>query len=388
MRTRLVAGAWVALMAAAGAQEVRVSPAQTPSWVLGGWPQLIEALAPDAPAMVRSHTRGIGQSLAAAGREDLVAYDTPPHVMRQVCQPLLREGRPVEPLAYIVDAAREAPITMIGEAHAEPQTRHFIGQLAARLRSQGYTAYAAETFNPQIAAHGPAIPLLSDGGYSHEAVYGRVIRQLRDMDYRLLPYEADGKTIDPKLPSKEWNQQREILQAANLAALVRRESGKILVHPGMGHHAEFHRPDSNKLMGTIFAETTGINPLTINLIAYEAPAGAAVVCDPAAFKDQPPSFDIRIGMPKQVFERGRPRWRIDAGDRFAEIPVSLRRAGHFSVYEARPAGERVDSTPMDRLLLRPGENLPLLLPPGRYDLSVWTERDGWSAAQTLVVAAN
>jgi hypothetical protein len=40
---------------------------------------------------------------------------------------------------------------------------------------------------------------------------------------------------------------------------------------------------------------------------------------------------------------------------------------------------------MERLLLRPGEDLPLLLPPGRYDLWVWTEKEGWSQSVALAV---
>jgi hypothetical protein len=66
----------------------------------------------------------------------------------------------------------------------------------------------------------------------------------------------------------------------------------------------------------------------------------------------------------------------------------LHRAGQIAIYEARMAGEPVNVTPMDRLLLRPGEILPLLLPAGRYDVSVWTEKEGWSSALPLAVAPN
>jgi hypothetical protein len=229
------------------------------------------------------------------------------------------------------------------------------------------------------------MPLFSDGTYSDDPVYGRVIRRLRQLDYRLLPYEAAMRPEDTALPFREMNAQREIRQATNLAAQLKRVSGKMLVHPGVGHHAEFARPGQQKLMGAVFIETTGINPLTIELITQEAPGDVPVICDAASYGDRP--YDIGIGMPKLQFERGRPHWRRVAGDRFAEIPAALRRADQIAVYEARPAGERGDSTPMERLLLRPDENLPLLLPPGRYDLSVWTEKDGWSPIVPLEVAA-
>jgi hypothetical protein len=38
------------------------------------------------------------------------------------------------------------------------------------------------------------------------------------------------------------------------------------------------------------------------------------------------------------------------------------------VIEARPLGEPDLSVPMDRVAIRPGEDIALLLPPGRYAL--------------------
>jgi hypothetical protein len=203
-----------------------------------------------------------------------------------------------------------------------------------------------------------------------------------------LRYEADMRRIDRTLPMKDQTQAREMMQAANLTAQVARQAGKTLVHVGHDHNMENLSPSGIKPMAVVFTETTGIDPLTIDTVSQEAPDGAPVVCDPAASYVPAKRFDIRIGLPKLVFERGRPRWRLAAGDHFAGIPASLRRSGEIAVYEARPSGERGDSTPMDRLLLRPGETLPLLLPPGRYDVSAWTEKDGWSPIVPLSVAAH
>ena len=389
MRRGLAAIALLALLTGVAAlaqpADPRVSPLTPRSWALGNWPNLVKALQPGAPPQARSMAGSTGQSLAMAGREDLVVYDYPAIMARKVCKPLLRDGKPVDPVPYIVEAARHAGITMIGEGHAEPLTRDFIGKVAVALRGQGYAGYAAETFNVGIGGKSPAMPLASDGTYSNEPIYGRLIRRLRSLDYRLAPYEADFGIIDRK---GNVGQQRRVMQAANLLAQMKRETSKLLVHAGEGNHSELVRANGLRSMGAIFAETSGIDPLTIDTISQEAPGEVPVVCDPAAFEGMPHSFDIRIGMPKLVFERGRPRWRLEAGDHFAAIPASLRRPDEIAVYEARPAGERGDSTPMDRLLLRPGETLPLLLPPGRYDLSVWTEKDGWSPIVPLSVAAD
>jgi hypothetical protein len=294
----------------------------------------------------------------------------------------MRSGKPIDPLDYIVERAMASPkVTMINEAHDEPWTRAFIARVAAALRARGYTAYGAETFTPGIAEKGAPLPLWTDGYYSREPIFGRLMRDLRRQDWRLFAYEA--RNDDAKWSFQERAAQREIQQADNLAVQVAREEGKVLVHVGHGHLTETPIQSGMKLMGMLFKEKTGIDPFTVDLTTRESATGNFIVCDPAGETGQ--GVDIRIGMPKIAFERDRPVWRRAAGDRFAAIPASLRRPGQIAIYEARPAGEHVHTTPMERLLLRPGEDLPLLLPPGRYDLWVWTEKEGWSQSVALAV---
>ena len=56
-----------------------------------------------------------------------------------------------------------------------------------------------------------------------------------------------------------------------------------------------------------------------------------------------------------------------------------------SIVEARLADEPDEAVPVDRLLVRPGETLPMLLAPGRYRVESWTRERGWSAPVTVVV---
>lgn len=349
------------------------------------WSDLVKALQPGAPPEERSSAGTVGQDLATAGREDLVQVSAA-FAKRTMCKPLVKDGKPVEPLAYIAEAARGASVTMINEDHAGPLTRYFISQVARRLRAEGYSAYGAETFTPQVSYEAVTPPIAREGYYLREPIYGRLVRQLRTEGYHLFPYEFIPLD-DPKAPPMVQAAEREVGEAANLLRQVRSEKGaKVLVHVGHGHLTEYSAPGATRQMGQVFAEASNINPLTIETTRFESPDSSFVVCDPQDFAGKPVSVDIRIGVPKLTYERGRVKWRHDAGDRFVDIPASLQRPGQIAVFEARPAGERTDSTPMDRLLLKPGENLPLLLPPGRYDLSVWTEKDGWSASLPLRVA--
>jgi hypothetical protein len=81
--------------------------------------------------------------------------------------------------------------------------------------------------------------------------------------------------------------------------------------------------------------------------------------------------------------RGRPQWRIDAGAIAVELPDQLVNANQHTLIEARYDSEPPDTIPLDRLLLWPGEHLPLLLPAGRIRIQQYFEDR--SAPRTLVL---
>jgi hypothetical protein len=139
-------------------------------------------------------------------------------------------------------------------------------------------------------------------------------------------------------------------------------------------------------MGYYFSQVSKIDPLTIDQAAFQAPGADYVVCDQVRAEPHSRVYtDITIGVPRLQFQRGRPTYRLALGDHFAEIPAGLLRKDQIAIYDARPVGEPLNSVPVDRILLRPGETLPLLLPPGRYNVTVWTEKGGWSGPQPLAV---
>lgn len=75
-----------------------------------------------------------------------------------------------------------------------------------------------------------------------------------------------------------------------------------------------------------------------------------------------------IDHPDARFIKGRPEWRVRAGDLPVTIPRELRPNTGWRVIEARPVGEPTASIPIDRVAIRPGEDVALMLPPGRYSL--------------------
>lgn len=387
MRRGLAAIALLALtvVAAQGAPPVQAPPLDDRFW-----PMVRDNFAD--PLALKPDGGNLGQSLSMVGREDL-ANLRPQSYSRKICQPLMKGGVTVEPVAYIAERAAGARVTMINEAHDMPQTRALIMKVAAVLRGEGYAGYGAETFNMQIGSYEPDWPQIEDGWYSREPIYGRLIRQLRRQKYRLLNYEFIP-LADSKGSFAQQADEREMGEASNLMMQqtgLQRSLGdgvKILVHVGYGHLTEKAAEGHAVQMGQRFKEASGIDPLTIDQTVFFSPTDSYVVCDPDALGLKAPGADIYLGMPKLRFERSRPTYRLALGDRFVDIPAKLLRTDQVAVYDARPVGEPLNSVPMDRVLLRPGETLPLLLPAGRYDVSIWTEKDGWSATTPLTVAAN
>ena len=72
------------------------------------------------------------------------------------------------------------------------------------------------------------------------------------------------------------------------------------------------------------------------------------------------------------FENGRPTWRRAIGDVEVAVPERFYPEDQRVVIEARSPDRPVDEVPVERLLLYPGESLPLLLPPGTWRLTGWT----------------
>ena len=78
-----------------------------------------------------------------------------------------------------------------------------------------------------------------------------------------------------------------------------------------------------------------------------------------------PKFtDYRVEFGPKEFVRGRPAYRLAAGDRAIEVPAALRPQEAPVMIEARPIGANLEQEPIERLVLDVGVDLPLLLPQG------------------------
>jgi hypothetical protein len=319
------------------------------------------------------------QTLSLFGREDLIAV-TSGDYQPSGCAPLATAPA-LDVYDEIIRRARLTSIIIVNESHERSRHRGFVTELVSRLRPLGYDTLAIEALSnapastperylPAVLSK-PELPFLQDedGFYVSEAAFGRLGRQAKALGYRLLPYEFSEEDGLPANASR--NDQiavREEGQASNLASFLRKlPATSLVIHVGYSHAAEVLRPDGAKWMAARLKEKTGIDPLTISQTSCRG-GGNTTRLSALPSSEVAGAFDLLVDHPGERFTRGRPDWRREAGDGLVSIPSELHPTVGWRVIEARLSGEPVTTVPMDRVAIRPGEDIALMLPPGRYQL--------------------
>lgn len=379
-RALILAASLLGATAAVGALAQDVAQKDAP-------PPMLDLLRKDMPAEIANQIRRGGalfQAYAMLGREDRIAAERNGR-LRPTCR--LVDGDAVSEIAR---RAAEAQIVMMNEAHDAPRDRAFIAEVVKALKAFGYNTYAAETFSDDAATTTLSYPRLSDGYYSSEPAFGDLFRMLRSSQMRLVSYEDRGPPVEDRHFTNKIN-ARESAQASNFINRTVRDTPdlKVLVHVGYSHNREeIEKLDGRDVLWLAhrLKEITGIDPLTIDQTTYVAERSGVCLSNSDG-STLPTDRDIYVAHSPLAFERGRPTWRLARGQRFADIPRALKKPDERVIYEARYASEPDDAVPADRILVDPGEDIPLLLAPGRYRVRAWTQDGAWTRSLPLTVAA-
>lgn len=333
------------------------------------------------------------QMFPLAGREDLVARFAPGAFRHASCPPLAGE-----PLAELAAAARDAQIVIVNEAHDQPLHRWVIRKLGLALADR-FDTFAAETFSHKaLAERMPGRITDALGSYSDEPIFGRELRALDRAEYRFVAYEIRADQRAPQdAPMVDRVVTREEAQAENLIAEVLDgdPDARILVHVGYSHALKTAVNNFEREIEWFAARLkrkTGIDPLTISQThcSLGEEGGNAWdglrLADGSGAVEREGAIDRFLAHPPLQFDAGRPAWRRAVGDVEVPVPEALRSDDQRVIVEARAPQDAFDEVPVDRLLLYPGESLPLLLPPGRWLLTAWTG-DGALGDPVVVEAA-
>lgn len=318
------------------------------------------------------------QILNWVGREDIaeaMLENAPSFVSRQICPEI---GSLDSLWDQVVEEARDTQIVMINESHFDPRHRWIAGFLATRLSDIGYEYFAAETFNSLVFEErdGGSVPF-NAGAYSYEPIFARFLGWVDQAEMGWVAYEQrpDQQPENPETWEARIN-ARESAQAENLVAALFKQNpdARVLIYVGGIHLYEqpVVRPEREEVrwFGNRLAEATGINPVTISQTTCDSESGT-FAADGSETRASG-SIDHFIAHPPLEFDRHRPTWRREIGDIDTEIPTALLSDNERIIIEAHPAGGDISEVAIDRLMIFPGEDIPLLLPPGRYDLRSYT----------------
>lgn len=348
----------------------------TLAWMFRQFPESLESWTPEG-----SEGAMVIQALPYAGREDVVARSANLRPKGRPCPALAGD-----PITTLVDAAQKAQIVIINEAHDSPLHRFVIRRLGLALAGD-FGVFAAETFaHGAVAERIPGQITTSLGSYSREPVFGRELRALDKAGYRFVAYEFLPHQSAPE--GAEIPEQviaREEAQAENLIAEVLNDEpeARILVHVGYSHALE--EPVNNfereiEWFAARLKRKTGIDPLTISqthcVLAADSAANALdglrlVDGAGAGAVERAGAIDHFLAHPPLRFGKGRPAWRRAIGDVEVAVPERFLPKNRRVIIEARAPNQPDDEVPVERLLLYPGESLPLLLPPGGWRLTGW-----------------
>ncbi|QJE73135.1 hypothetical protein HHL28_08595 [Aerophototrophica crusticola] len=293
----------------------------------------------------------------------------------------------------IARAAQGRRVVFINEAHHVPMHRAFTLRLLVSLRQAGFTHFAAEAF-PTIAGGSEwrdAAPVRSPYGVlTDEPIYADLIRTAVGLGYKLVTYDAAPDCEITAETREKCIDQRERAAAEKLVRGIETEpNSKVLVHVGFGHGAKVTGP-GYKSLGQYVAELTGSDPLSVDQVSFspqdrrdlETPGYTTLLRlsgqtepfvpvkgDGTIWRQAGPGTDIQVVHPRPRDQSGRPDWLRMGGLR-DDVPIPPWMCGSarpclVQAFAAKEDPERF--VPVDQVLVRQGERMPVLvLPQGEH----------------------
>ncbi|MEE3622873.1 hypothetical protein UCD39_02565 [Nitrospirillum sp. BR 11752] len=359
----------------------------------------IHAYSAAGPAMAQA----LATQYARLGRPDLAWAAGRLHG-NPGCDVVAQEGIPTDPLDLLSRLAQDRRVVMINENHFAPTSRAFWLAVLPRLRQMGFTHLALEALSPRGDdwTSGEVRESFAGGKgfapYLGEPTFAAVIRRAMALGFTLVPYD-EASLADQDGDREQRIASRERVEAARLADTLTHmpADGKLLVLAGWGHvNKGLSGPAHTPWMAEVLKQRTGIDPLTVDTTGCQrADAQAAAVTyvtpdgTPRVIASAVGHVDVQVYMP---LPRGDDLTAAAGVSRHwlgqpVAIPAALLPKDGDGVVEARKPGQPTDTAPYDRLFLRPGEVLPLYLPPGRYVLTLRGEGGAIQASAPVTVAA-
>ncbi len=287
-------------------------------------------------------------------------------------------------VSKVAAMSRTTQVVILQELHAVVQHRLLLQRLLPALYDSGYRYLAVEDFEalPAASARSPRRP--SGFHSSREPVYGDAISTALALGYTLISYEAKFPPPAEVEPAhvQQW---RDFQQAKNIRKriLMKNPQARVLVFAGTNHGQE-KVTGGYTPMGLRLRQETGIDPLSIDQticrLDKRSAAAMGAINDTGARES---GYDLRVALRRPRFVARRPDWLRSLGRVDVELRDEFRVKSQPLVVEARALEESDGAPPIDRVYLADGETLPLLLPPGRFRVTVHSNRGSRSYVEVV-----
>ena len=287
--------------------------------------------------------------------------------------------------AWMLDHAKDAKLIMFNENHLTLASRTFLLTHLNDLKALGFTHIGFEALLPSDDEKSIK-RILAIGYYTIEPMFSALIRNTAELGFTIFGYE-NVERPNPLASREEQINVREKGQTHNILKVLNSSSpdSKFIIYAGWSHIAEEPLPSSIpnhelRWMASLLKEQSGINPLTIDLTQCfytssnsEGWKGRIYISDsgsPLIQSTYLGAVDAQIYLPVPAVQAAdAANYYRKALGRPYQIPEHMR-SGVFPVLvQARSAGVNKASVAYDRVLLRPGEDLPLYLKNGDYEIT-------------------
>jgi hypothetical protein len=300
---------------------------------------------------------------------------------------LLVRFRVEDAVEAVVREARERQVVIINESRHRSRNRAFTLAVALELRKLGFEYLAVDGLDDGAGLARRGYPVVGDGYYTREPMYGDLLRQALAAGYRPVAYRH------PYSPGEPGN-VREERMAQTLVDRIFKENprARVLVHASSAQiwKAPLYTsadPDRVRWLAEQLREKTGIDPLCVDQVLAEdrdpqrfriivtrifadSPLASVVLRDveqPHSYWRDQDAIDMQVVHRPERQENGRPDWLALGGRRSPHpIPAKLLPASGRRLVQAFVARESRDAVPIDQVLVTAGEIPPvLMLPEGR-----------------------
>ena len=312
--------------------------------------------------------------LRAMGRDDLVAAEG--NDAADIACP----QHWVDPLEMIAQHAQDARIVIIENQRSAPAQVAFVQAMVSRLVVDGFTAYADDGLTLGAgAASDPAIPLITEGFVTRDSGHGRLLRAVKSSGLNLVDagiwWNGAGELASLSPDEQTLRRQRALAEQVSRRIFWSTPGARAIIHIESSGD-----PEGTRAFREDVARLTGFEPLVLGLTSCsetnEQPAFLPSLGDGAGSVAK---ANLVFAIPRETMKDGRMSPGRASNEAPVDVPTTFLPADEPVLIEARRLNDPDLAVPEDRLMLLPGDRLPLMLPPGDYRIEAWS-RDGRLAA--------